>query len=59
MTKRDTENTQGNQSGYPKLQKRFASYDPDIFQTQEDVDRLMRMVAEEEAELAKEKESQN
>src|SRR5579862_3957266 len=25
---------------YPKLQERFASYYPDVFQTQEDVDRL-------------------
>jgi len=44
---------------YPKLQKRFASYDPDVFQTQEDVDRLMKMVEEAEARLKKERESQN
>jgi hypothetical protein len=44
---------------YPKLQKRFYSYNPDAIQTPEDVDRLFKMVEEEEAKLAKEKLSQN
>ena len=44
---------------YPKLQERFASYNPDVFQTQEDVDRLARGVEAVKARIKKEKESQN
>ena len=44
---------------YPKLQERFASYNPDVFQTQQDIDDLVRMIEEAEARIAKEKESQN
>lgn len=44
---------------YPKLQKRFISYDPAMFQTQEDVDRLEKGIEKVKARIAKEKESQN
>jgi hypothetical protein len=44
---------------YPKLQQRFASYDPDVFQTQEDVDRLVKGIEKVKARIAKEKLSQN
>jgi hypothetical protein len=44
---------------YPKLQERFASYNPDVFQTQEDVDRLVKMIEQVKARIKKEKESQN
>jgi hypothetical protein len=44
---------------YPKLQDRFASYNPDVIQTPEDVDRLFKGVEKVKARIKKEKESQN
>ena len=44
---------------YPKLQERFASYNPDLFQTHQDIVHFEKMIEEAEARLKKQKESQN